>query len=152
MNLDDFHYRLKIYYQKNDETHAHKNTIHRYGTPSLWNTRKKKYFSFLLLREYLVAACSTSFFPSFSSNITRDAHNSNDKYFILQSFFFFFFIKHGGRKGRGEYFSVERRGATRSTTDDRGPNVRVRAHQVTRQCSIEAKKSNAGVDTHRGLR
>lgn len=38
MNLDDFHYRLKIYYQKNDETHAHKNTIHRYGTPSLWNT------------------------------------------------------------------------------------------------------------------
>lgn len=32
MNLDDFHYRLKIYYQKNDETHAHKNTIHRYGT------------------------------------------------------------------------------------------------------------------------
>lgn len=81
----------------------------------------------------------------------HNAHNSNDKYFILQSFFFFF-IKHGGRKGRGEYFSVERRGATRSTTDDRGPNVRVRAHQVTRQCSIEAKKSNAGVDTHRGLR
>lgn len=150
MNLDDFHYRLKIYYQKNDETHAHKNTIHRYGTPSLWNTRKKKYFSFLLLREYLVAACSTSFFPSFSSNITRTIPMINISY--CKVFFFFFFIKHGGRKGRGEYFSVERRGATRSTTDDRGPNVRVRAHQVTRQCSIEAKKSNAGVDTHRGLR
>ena len=56
--------------------------------------------------------------------------------------------KRGERKGRDKYFSVGRRGATRSTTaDDRaGSSVRVRAQQVTRQCeSIEAKKSNAGV-------
>lgn len=135
-------------------THAHKNIIMLSNSLEHLEKKTKRFSLPPPTRISIISRSSLldffSFFPSSSWNITRGQFAQfRIMWWIFHiAKFFFFFTKRGGRKGRDEYFSVGRRGATRSTTaDDRaGSSVRVRAQQVTRQCeSIEAKKSNAGV-------